>query len=100
MIADAFVSAVTEPFPNMPQMELTGRRFGGSLVRKIMFSGRIGFVAIQQGLGLFGQAQTEYQNEDYRAAAEAANEILADPPPAKPSDRARHLFVSLLAAVF
>lgn len=94
------MSAITEPFPNMPQMRLTGRRFGGSLVRGIMFSGRIGFVAIQQGLGLTGQTRVAYQNDDHRAAAEAANEILADPPPAKPSDRARHLFVSLLAAVF
>jgi hypothetical protein len=95
------VSTVTEPFPAIAQMMTTGRRFGGTSVRDIMFSGRIGFVAYQHGLGLTGQTHNSpSENDDHRAAAEAASEILADPAPAKPAGRTRQLFLSLIAAVF
>ncbi|MFN3461414.1 MAG: hypothetical protein ACK4ZN_10435 [Oceanibaculum sp.] len=64
-----------------------------------MFSGRIGFIALQQGLGLTGVTGTGYENHDHRAAAEAASETAAEPAPARPERRST-LLLSLLSAVF
>lgn len=64
-----------------------------------MFSGRIGFIAFQQGLGLTGVTSANCENDDRRAAVAAAAENAAEPVPARPERRAS-LLLSLLSAVF
>lgn len=64
-----------------------------------MFSGRIGFVAFQQGLGLLGQAHPTYENDDLKAAAEAALMTEGAPEPARPA-RKPALLMNLIAALF
>ena len=64
-----------------------------------MFSGRIGFIAFQHGLGLLGQTRNVYENDDLKAAAEAAMAHEAKPEPAKPASKPSFL-MSLIAAVF
>lgn len=64
-----------------------------------MFSGRIGFIAWQQGLGLLGQTSATYENDDLKAAAEAALAQMATPEPATPTSKPS-LLMSLIAAVF
>jgi hypothetical protein len=64
-----------------------------------MFSGRIGFVAFQQGLGLLGQRGATYENDDLKAAAEAALMKEGAAEPAKPARRPS-LLMNLIAALF
>lgn len=64
-----------------------------------MFSGRIGFIAFQHGLGLLGQTRSVYENDDLKAAADAALVQEAIPEPAKPISKPSFL-MSIIAAVF
>lgn len=65
-----------------------------------MFSGRIGFIAYQQGLGLIGQTRAVHENDDHRAAAEAAMAAQAETAAPKRSGSPRQFLLNLLAAVF